>query len=412
MFCEECGKKLSDDARFCPDCGTVVAPEEVNVPNVQEPAAFPSTPAFIPVSQVPAAVPFPPVQQGPAAENAPQFSMMPTNSTPPAPIQTPAEIQPQAANAGHVARGRGNSSQIVKYNAEEVNGVSPIKVVPAAAAPLQLEPSKAPVNEKTAKLLRIILPAIGILAIAAIVFIFIYTSPEQKIKRAVDSALAGDYYKAEETISGLSSNESYALRQYIMLRMTIDNNVNSDFQTQGDVLYDIYSYLETLSFYEDELDSRLNSKVERISEDAYNYGKDFDVVDEILYYLYAASEVFEELDRLEDGGYFTIADERANIDYWSSSLQTAKLMYLNFVGEELSVAFDGEVSDIESGIEYLKEQMDYAESRGHGIYSELHYTKIGDWIDFYNFSYDTVENVEKYIFTLKLRQLYIALSNY
>jgi len=109
MFCEECGKKLSDDARFCPDCGTVVAPEEVNVPNVQEPAAFPSTPAFIPVSQVPAAVPFPPVQQGPAAENAPQFSMMPTNSTPPAPIQTPAEIQPQAANAGHVARGRGNS---------------------------------------------------------------------------------------------------------------------------------------------------------------------------------------------------------------------------------------------------------------------------------------------------------------
>ena len=31
MFCEQCGKKLPDGARFCPNCGTPVPQDDENI---------------------------------------------------------------------------------------------------------------------------------------------------------------------------------------------------------------------------------------------------------------------------------------------------------------------------------------------------------------------------------------------
>ena len=64
MFCPECGTRLNDGVRFCPNCGASVTPESA-------PAPAPFSPVGPPSPQAPVAPPAPPVTPGAGGSNKP-----------------------------------------------------------------------------------------------------------------------------------------------------------------------------------------------------------------------------------------------------------------------------------------------------------------------------------------------------
>ena len=96
MFCEECGKKLRPQARFCPHCGHTV--DQNIMPNA---ATAPAQEAAIPAeTEVPKPVIAEPVALEPAAEPVPEpVEEAPQESTPEAAaeeVPEPVAFEPAA----------------------------------------------------------------------------------------------------------------------------------------------------------------------------------------------------------------------------------------------------------------------------------------------------------------------------
>lgn len=108
MFCANCGKKMPDDAKFCPNCGHAVDEAEQKAQKPDEAPAeaeAPQPPTPTPVEPAPAATQPPsvtpqPTETSPTAAPPSTTTPQPTPSTP-QPTPTPgAQPTPQAPGAG------------------------------------------------------------------------------------------------------------------------------------------------------------------------------------------------------------------------------------------------------------------------------------------------------------------------
>jgi len=238
----------------------------------------------------------------------------------------------------------------------------------------------------------IIIASICLITILVILVIIFVINPYVMLKTAKTQALQGEYDAASKTLTHLDGDEAFALWQYIKLRKTMIQAEKEPAAYQQDHIDEARGLISTIKLYEASLDGRFISQTNQISLLLDTIELEFAPVNQYLTELKTLdnilNEIITELNRIRDGGTFTVAEVRSNVESWlqssSEAGESANALYQSILRDSVeSVHLNKHHvfgNDINNACDFLLARMNDVQKEGKGVDTPSSYTDSYDWI--------------------------------